>query len=353
MRNAISILLLLVLFILTPVLFVVTSARLNVLTSEFVKQELVKLDIYGLATSRIDTEIQRIVIDPKYPITHAELAELAHSVLSEEWLQSTVEGTLDRVDDWLNSKPGTVLSIPIDLREPKQQLTAGIDTLLTTKLPQIEPCPNKRIPKQEQGICQFAGMTLPQLKEELGHQGLNPDLINELLPDTLDLLNPDLSKIVGPNDASDPNSAAVKSQEIIERLDQAKARYQRVVFLLNLALVIYALLVLLFVALHANRGWHHFTRWSGVLFLTIGVLPLALAVASGPVIERQVLPKLHFDAKTPVELTRAAPQLIRDTRSALLTPLLIVGGSLVVLGLTGIVGAHWVTKPNRVGRRSP
>ena len=197
MRTAVSILLMLILVILTPVLFVVTSVRLNVLTTDFLKQELVKLDVYGLATWEIDEQIAKVKIDPQYPITNAEIGELAHAVISEDWLRQNIESILTRMELWLQSKPGTELTLPIDLRQPKMELTTGIDRLLTEKLPQTQPCPDKRRPKEEQGICQFSGLTLPQLKEQLAHQGLNPDLVNQVFPDQLDLVNPDLSNVNG------------------------------------------------------------------------------------------------------------------------------------------------------------
>ncbi len=242
------------------------------------------------------------------------------------------------------SPRGAVLSLPLDLREPKQRLTAGVDGLLTAKLPQIQPCPDKRRPKEEQGVCQFAGLTLPQLKEKLAQVGLNPDLVGEYLPDTLDLLNPDFSKLVGKSAATNPNSAQAKANEISDRFEQFKARYQQVVFLLNIALVIDGLLIALYLAVNAADGWRRLARWGGVLMLSLGFLPLALAIASGPLIERQLLPRIHFDPTFPVQLTTMVPALIRDTRSSVFTPLLAVGAVSVGLGLAGIIGAHWLPK---------
>jgi hypothetical protein len=345
MRNTISVVLLVLLFILTPVMALTASARFNVLTVKFLTRELVRLDVYNLAVSQIDKQIGNVQLDPKYLVTHAELAALAHQVITPQWLRQTIEGNLGRLEEWLQSEPGTTLSIPIDLRQPKASLTDGVDALLTEKLPMLEPCPDRRIPKEEQGICQFAGLTLPELKEQLRQAGLNPDVIAGLLPDTLDLLNPDLSKITGVQPATPGDTTADKTQEIKKSLDLVKARYQQVIFLMNLSFGIFGLLVALYLALNAMHGWHRFTRWGGVLLLMIGLLPYALAVASSLAVEQALLPKLHIDAKVPAEVARLAPIAIRDVRKALFDPLLVFGAIGMVVGLGGIVGAHWIKTP--------
>lgn len=351
MRSAISILLMIILVLLTPVLFLVTSLRFNVLTAQFIKQELARENVYALATSQIDTQIEKIALNPQYPVTHDEIAALAHDVISESWLRQNVEGVLDASESWLQAPVGTPLKLLIDLSQPKQRLTAGLETFLSEKLTQMKPCPEKRRPKEEQGICQFAGMTLDQVKEQLGDMGMNPDLIAKLIPDTLDLLNPDLSSLFGKPDPTDANSAQAKTDEIARRVSQFKAQYVQVLSLHGLALMIYGLFIMLYLAINAPRGWRRLTRWGGILLLSLGLFPLAMAVASSPLIESQLLPKIHLDPKLPTELSSMVPALIWGTRSALFTSLLFVGASLVVLGLAGIIGAHWIPKPTSAKKR--
>lgn len=350
MRSAISILLIIILVLLTPVLFLVTSLRFNVLTAQFIKQELARENVYALATSQIDTQIEKIDLDPQYPVTHDEIAALAHDVLAESWLQQNIEGLLDGAEGWLRAPAGTSLRLLVDLSQPKQRLTSGLDAFLSSKLAQLQPC-DKRRPKEEQGICQFAGMTLPEVKEQLGRMGMNPDLIAKLIPDTLDLLNPDLSSLFGQPDPADANSAQAKASEITLGLNQFKERYQQVLSLHGLALMIYGLLIVFYLAINAPRGWRRLTRWGGVLLLSLGLFPLAMALASSPIIESLLLPKIRLDPTLPTELSSMVPALIWGTRSALFTSLLFVGASLVVLGLAGILGAHWIPKPASAKKR--
>lgn len=345
MRTAVSILLIVILVLFTPVLFLVTSLRFNVLTAQFIKQELARKNVYVLATSQIDKQIARIVLDPQYPVTNAEIAALAHDVLAESWLRQNVEGLLDGMESWLGAPSGTTLRLPIDLSQPKQRFTAVLDAFLSEKLAQLQPCADKRRSSEEQGICQFAGMTLGQLKEQLRHTGMNPDLISSLVPDTLDLVNPDLSSLFGKPDPTDTNSAQAKAEEISRSLDQFKAHYQQVLSLHGLAVMIYGLLIALCIAINAPRGWRRLARWSGILLLSLGLLPLVMALASSPLIESLLLPKIRLDPKLPAELSSMVPALIWDTRTALFTPFLLIGASAVVLGLAGIIGAHWVPKP--------
>ena len=345
MRNAVSILLMLILVILTPVLFIVTSVRLNILTANFIKHELASLDIYGVARTAIDEQINKIKLDPQTPITNAEIVNLAHGVITDTWLRQNLENTLDRTEGWLKAPAGAVLSLTIDLRQPKASLTSGINALLTAKLPTIQPCPDKRRPKANQGVCQFAGLTLAQAKEQLGKANLNPDTISQKLPDQLDLLNPDLSAITGQTNATEANSLTAKTQATKKTLEQIKARYQQVIFLMDMALVIYGLLVTLYLAINASRGWHRLVRWGGVIFFTIGWLPLAIAIASGPLIQKFVIPKIQINKSLSADLTHLVRQLITDTNSALFMFILIISGAMVMVGLAGLVSAHWIKSP--------
>lgn len=346
MRSVVSILLMLSLVILTPVLFVVTSIRFNVVSASFFKRGLVRADAYRAMTSLIDTQVQKINLDEQSPVTYEEIAALAHSVISEAWLQQTLESGLDQSEAWLRAPRGTTMSVLVDVGVPKQQLIAGVDAFLAAKVAQLPPCPDARRPKQEQGVCQFAGLTVAQVKEQLAQTGFNPDLIVQLLPDTVDLLNPDFSKILGTPDQTDPNAATAQSEAQRRNLELVKARYQQGVSLLNLALVIDGLLVALFLAINATRGWRRLVRWGGALFFAVGVFPFGLAIASTPVVNQLVLPNIHFDEGMPAAVVALVPVVIHHTRDAIFSPLLVAGAVLVALGLAGLVGSHWVPRPN-------
>lgn len=348
MRSVVSILLMISLVILTPVLFVVTSIRFNVVSASFFKRGLIRADAYRVMTSLIDTQVQKIALDEQFPVTHEEIAALAHSVITEAWLQQALESGLDQSEAWLRAPRGTPMNVLIDVSVPKQQLVAGVDAFLATKVAQLPPCPDMRRPKQEQGVCQFAGLTVAQVKEQLAQAGLNPDLIGQLLPDRVDLLNPDFSKILGTPDQTDPNAAAEKSEVLRRNLELVKARYQQGVSLLTLALVIDGLLAALFLAINATRGWRRLVRWGGALFFAVGVFPLGLAIASTPVVNQRVLPNIHFDAGIPAAVVALVPVLIEHTRAAIFSPLFVAGAVLVALGLAGLVGGHWVPRP--IGR---
>lgn len=345
MRNAISIVLILILVPVTVVLFVVTSVKANLLTPDFLKSELRRQDVYALTVDQIDEQVRKLKIDPQYPITHEEIIDELHNIVTPAWLQQNIEGSIDHFSAWLNAPAGTGLSVPIDLRQPKTQLAISLDSILTDKLADLKSCPNRRQPKEEQGICQFSGLTLPQVKEQLAHAGIDLANIQTVLPDTLDLLNPDLSKLTETPDDNNPKGASAKSAEIKLRMEQVKARYQQVMFLMKVAWVTYGLLVGLFLALNALRGWHRLARWGGALCLTIGFLPLAIGVASRPALEKYVISNVHFSPGLPAELPAVAVGAIRDVQHAVFTVILVAGAVLVGFGLGGIVGAHWITKP--------
>lgn len=333
-------------------MLLVQSIRFNLVTAEFFKQEISGHQAYPLVYTQIDQQIEKLQIDPQYPITQAEIKNLVHGVFTETWLRRNVEGSLDTFFTWLNGPSRKPLTIPIDVRQPKRQVITRVDALLAEKLPQLQPCPDKKRPPAEQGLCQFAGKSVAQVKEDLKHAGVDVASIPTLLPDTFDLVNPDVSMITGQKNSTDQNSAEGKARQIKDRLSQAKAEYQRAIFLLNLSLIIYGLLIALYLAINFRRGWLGLTRWSGVLLVTLAILPLAVSVASDPILEQQLIPRIHFNPNTPVELKTLAPELVRDIRSAVFTPVLIMSLAAFTLGLSGIIGAHWIQTPTPVKRKS-
>lgn len=344
MRKFSSVIFIIILFLVTPVLFLVTSLRYGVLQPTFLKRELQRQQVYQLALDQIDTQIQQINIDPQYPITNEEISQLAHSIITVDWLQQSSESIIDHFAKWLNQPNGTTLTLPINLVPIKQRLTTSVDQLLTDKLPQLQPCIDPNDPGQGPPLCQFAGLTLDQAKEELSHQGLDPNLVTNLLPDTLDLVHPDLSKITGPQDAQNPNGSAAKSAEIQKRLNDVKQRYHQFSAYLLYVWMGYLVLIGLYVWLNATHGSKRLVRWSGVLLFILGLWPLALGVASGPLYQQQVLPHMNIGNNLPADVHNRILSVLSDVRAAIFVPLIFVGVIMVVLGLTGIIGAHWLQR---------
>lgn len=337
MRNAVSILLIFILAILTPVFLIINSVKSNLLTSRFLKQELTRQNLYALATKQIDEQILKLKIDPQYPITHAEIMDVVHSAFTEAWLRQNVENQLDGFFSWLNQPNSVALNLTVDLRQPKTELFQGVDNLLATKLPQIQPCPKSRSGQRPEGICNFAGMTVVQIKTELAHSGFDLLTMQQRLPDTLDLLHPDLSAVFGPPDAAKPDS----TPKFLSDLERVKTIYRQALQYYRYALMGLGLLVILYLAVNI-KGWRRLVRWTGILALSVGVLPLALGIASRPVVQQQVIPSLRLDPKLPIELQRAIPAAILDVQQALFSPLWLAGMILVVTGLGAIIGAHWI-----------
>ncbi len=373
MRTAGSIFLLIILVPASIVVFFVFSLKNNVLTSAFLKQELVRQHVYALAEDQLAQQIAKIKLEG-VPIDTTDLQELAAQVLSASWLQANVERTLDRAFAWFNSPSGTQLSLPIDLTDPKAALIPGIDTLITAAIPKLPECTRKN----EGELCRIPGMTTADLKASLQQQGIDLAAITNQLPDTIDLANPVLPKIqlgsnsqqinnqqttnkerqpaeseeqksqseeqeiqtlqAQPEEHNDDSKQSV--QDVVKNLEQAKERYHMALRIWTSALIGYAVLVLLFLAINF-KDWHRLTRWAGILFLSIGVLPLAISSASGWIMEHELLPKIMLE-NVPPDVQTAVPSLIRDTQSALFGPVLIFSAVLLVLGLAGIIGARWV-----------
>jgi hypothetical protein len=330
----------------TPVLLLVTSVKTNLLEATFLKHELRSRNVYTLAFTVLDEQIGQIEIDPNFPITHEEIATLAKQVFTPDWLQQNVEGVMDSFDAWLRAPSGTNLSLTVSLAEPKTSLARNLDVFLTDKLAVLEPCSRNK-PEEEQVFCQFAGLSLAEAKEQLKKVGADPDMVTNLLPDTLDLLNPDLSKITGSTDTENPDGQAVKNDEIKKNLERIKEQYQLGERFFWIAWILYGVLAAEFIVLNSTGGWRRLVRWVGALFLCLGLIPAALAIASEPVVRSTVLPHIEIDPKFPAEVAALIPALILDVRAAIFTLPLVVGAVLVVLGLAGLIGGHWIPKPRK------
>ena len=349
MRKFISTLIIFILVLVTPVFLLVTSVKTSLLNATFLKHELQRHDVYTLAFTVMDEQISQMEIDPDFPITHEEIATLVKKVFTAHWLQQNVEGALDSFEPWLGSPAGAELLLLVSLAEPKAVLAENLDVLLADKLEALEPCTRNQ-PQAEQSFCQFAGMSLDEAKEQLKTVGVDPNMITNLLPDTLDILNPDFSKITGTSEADNPEGTAAKSAQTRKTLERVKEQYQLGLQFFWYAWILYGLLVAEYIVLNSTGGWRRLVRWVGALFLSIGLVPAALSLASAPLVRSALLPLIKIDPKFPAEASALVPALILDVQAAIFTLPLVVSMALVALGLAGIIGGHWIPKPKNLSQ---
>ncbi|MBI3956625.1 MAG: hypothetical protein HY340_01410 [Candidatus Kerfeldbacteria bacterium] len=347
MRRFCSILLLVILALVSIVFFVVTSVKMNLLTPRFLKNVLDGRGVFTLALQQADLQIERINLDPQIPITHAEISSLAREIVTEQWLQQNAEGLIDAFASWLETPPGTPLVLPVELGEVRDRLASALDAFLTRKLPELKPCPNSRTAKEEQGICRFAGLSVAQAKEQLAHAGLDINAFEKLIPDRIDLIRPDLTAITGPADPSNPEGAVQKSAKIEAQLEKAKSVYHQALQYFRYAWAGYGLLVALYLVLNGTGGWRRLVRWAGILLLSVSILPLAIAIASTPVMQQLLLPMIKLPDTFPVAVQSEMIAVVKDIRRAIFSPLFFTMIFLVASGLVGIIGAQWLPKPAR------
>lgn len=365
MRSAASIFLLVILVPATVVVLLVSSLRYNVATPQFLKRELARRNAYGIVEDQASKQIGKMQFE-NLAINAADLQTLIRRVLPASWLQQNVETILDRSFAWFNGPSNMTLSLPIDLTGPKAELIPGVDGLIASALPRLPACARF---SHEGELCRTPGMTLAQVKDMLKQGGIDLATITTQLPDTIDLANPVLPEIkLGNNDQSSsqtqtsqqpkeqkkpdeesktdaPQQEETLQQRVSKAVDQlaeAKKQYHRGLQVWTYAVIAYGVLILGFLLINL-KGWKRLLRWAGILLLTIGVLPLAIGVASSMMLEKYILPMIHFNADTAVEVSSAAVAAIRDVRYAFLFPVLIAGAILALFGIGAIIGAHWVT----------
>lgn len=341
MRTAASIFLLIVLVPFTLVVFLVSAVKANVLTAEFVKHEFATQKVYTIAEDQASQQIAKMKFE-NLPINAADLQTLVSRVLPASWLQMNIEGTLDRAFAWFNGPSDATLALPIDLRGPKSELLPGVDALIAGAIPRLPVCQRRQ---KEGELCRTPGMTVAQVKDSLKQGGIDLATVTTQLPDAIDLANPVLPTIklgdaVQDDQPQQKESVSDQAKKIVTQMTDAKKTYHQVLGYWDDALIAYGVLVLGYLAINA-KGWRRITRWTGILTLTLGFLPLVVSVASKVVMEK-LLPSMHFTSSVPVAVQTAVPAAIRDFQHALFSTTLLVSAVMVGFGIAAIVGAHFI-----------
>lgn len=338
MRNAVSIAFIILLAVTTPLLLLMTSLQRNVVTANFLKRELVRANVYGLLTSQIDSRIANLTVSPEYPITKEELLTIAHAVVAETWLQQNVESLLDSFFLWLKAPQNAELVLPIDLRQPRDELVRRTDTLLAEKLPLLKPCTKK----SSEGLCHFAGMSVAQVKTELAHMGIDIASFQTLLPDTVNLAKPDLSAIFGPQSNESPDSLTKQIEQMMVQLTRVKEVYRQATRYIFFAWLSLGILAASYIALNATHGRRRLVRWTGILLFSISVAPLGMTIAARVLVEQRLLPALRAANAIPTEVVPFISQFILDLQHALFFAFLLVGGVLLGAGLAAMIESHFL-----------
>ncbi|MFA6553056.1 MAG: hypothetical protein WCT27_01365 [Patescibacteria group bacterium] len=397
MRKAGSIILLIILVPVTLVFFIAGSLQLNILTADFIKQELIKRDAYAIAGDQLSSQISTLDFGD-LPVKTADVQILARQVLSARWLQTNVESILDRSFAWFNGSMDMTLSLPVDLRLPKATLIPGVEELIRSSIPNLVECPKNHVVTE---LCRVPNMTVAQVEDILEQNGIDLSAITTQLPDSFDLANPVLPtiklsqgsvssqrpRVLGISTTAEDQKKIdeqkkgeeqkkfdsgmteeerkkeeMKNQEednklteepkksfqdqvkdAVQKATDIKTKYHQGLQWWRDALIAYAAVILLFLAINI-KGWHRFTRWFGILLLTMGTLPLLASIASKIVLEKKLLPLIHFNDSMPLAIQTVIPEAIRDVQQALFTPILIVSAVLVGLGIAGIIGACFIAK---------
>lgn len=381
MRSAGSILLLTILVPVTLVVFVVLSVQANIATAQFIKHELASRHAYAIAEDQLASQIANLRLD-NLPVNTADLQALVRRVLPAAWLRQNIENLLDRTFAWFKGPADLALTLPVDLRGPKAELIPGIESLIESAIPRLAVCTRQTPPGE---LCRTANMTVAQVKDMLKQGGIDLDTVTTQLPDTFDLANPVLPDIrLGQDsDSSAQNQVKVKGvstvskdqqnideqkkkdqqlldeqnkqnpeppksfqdqvKEAVQKLTDVKDKYHQGLKWWTEALGGYLLLILMYLAVNI-KGWRRFMRWFGILLLSIGILPLAVSIASKIVLKQYLLPLIHFNGTLSAEAQTAVPAAILDVQHALFFPILLVSAIMVGLGLAGIIGASFIPK---------
>ena len=341
MRNAFSIFLLIILVPATLGVILISSLHLNILSSAFVKEELSRQKVFVVAEHELEIRLAAAAFDPQSPLTGKDLSTLLGQVITPMWLEQNSNNIIDRAFGWFNTPDDAALSLPVDLREPKKALAQHLDTLIEEKISELPPCT-----KNSKGFCRMPGLDVSAFKLMLKKEGVDIDNGITKLPDSIDLLHPALPDISSSKDINDQLHGAQaaldeETRVIRDRLGEAKKVYQQALRYYRDMLIVYAGLILLYLCVNL-KDRRRFVRWTSIFALAAGILPLCVGIASKPVMERYLLPRLPLDPSMPPGIQAIIIAVIHDVENALFTPAVFIGGGLVLAGIISIIVAHYI-----------
>ncbi len=358
MRTFLAIMLLVVLIPTVFVVALVTSIQTNLLQASFFKGILAHERVYDLAFQEADRRILAFSLADNPIVTGADVQTLVPKIIAKPWLQMTVEGVLDQFFAWLRDPSDQPLRLLVDLRDPKERIVREAEPLFVAKLAAIPVCTTRE--SKEGALCRPAALTLDAYRQQLLHAGFDiPGLVKQL-SDTVDVAQPEKIQLFAtaglpgqqpasssPEEQTPPGPSSAKGQNnfSIERMKQG---YQMLPRIIGYAWLAVAVLVLLYFLL-ILRGLRRTVRWVGVLFVCVGVLPLATALASRPVLNRLIEPNLRLTG----DAAQFAPTVfdaIEYARGTLFGPLLVGGLALVVLGTADIVVSFFLPHAKKIFR---
>lgn len=343
MRSVLAIFLLVVLVPAFFIVFLVTSVRVNLLQATFLKTTLAKERVYTLVLQAAQDKLGEFRLEENPFLKPEDLRTILARVITEGWLQVTVEQTLDRAFAWFNDPSPAPLTLPIDLRDPKQRLTAELSQLLDQQLATFPTCP----PNSKEGeLCRPANISDEQIREMIKQSGFEPAELLKQLPDTLDLTKPHETQFSLNDETNKPDKQPEKQkdpdEDLLPKLQRLKGIYHQGLSILRFSYFVLGALIAGYIAL-VIRGIRRTVRWLGALLVTLGVAPLAAALASQPLLRQYLIPQLRF----PDELATFAPAVfgaIFDVQRAIFQPLLMWGMILVSIGAAGIVASFFLPK---------
>lgn len=333
MRSALAVFILILLALLSVVVLLAHAVNGTFLNPQFLKRTLAQERLYDVALAEGQRRLATTPID--HPLlAGADVSTLVPKVVSAPWLQQTVETVIDAAAVWLKQPPGTFPALALDLREPKQQLSAELGRLVDERFDALPVC-ERRIPEEGE-LCRPVDATQDQLRAQ--REELRANFANFLrtVPDTVDLAALQGAQLPGgPTQPGGQPSPTVP--QVDENLENVKAAYQQFRGGLLIATGVLAALLIVYILL-ILRGLKRTLRWVGAAALALAVLPLAIALASAPVVTDVLLPKLQL----PPDFAAARPTvvaLIDDVQAGLVLPFWIAGVGLLVLGVGALVVA--------------
>lgn len=355
MRKFFAFVLAFIFFILLPVWLVLYNVKFNFTEADFYKKALAKSGIYenvvDLAVDNLTNSLfeQAAQSEEGVPFLaqdelKSEIKNLAHDLISKDFLQRNVEAVLDGLLPWLKSHDSIdQLQIKLSLSEVKEKAPGLIRERILVVINRLPDC------TQEEDFSQTISCLPSDFREGIVSSIENEEEFNSgigsflgQIPDDIDLQN------FFPQDQSAP-----QVQGFMDNIESGRYVYQLIAGVIFWSLSGFLCLLLLSVALLTMKSIRSMIRWLG---LTIFVPSAILAIIF-------VLPSLLFwpvagffikanttSSPLPPELAENLIRTVSTLYSSLMVRMILPILILLGLGLVLFIVSFFIKKKPKAGQ---
>lgn len=282
------------------------------------------------------------------PLTEDDVREIASNVLTEEYIQGTVETAIDEMDAFLQNETDEP-EIVIDLSEYRSTLIDEFIGVLEDEYNALPICTaaqqsaQAKAEGQEFPECRPEGVDFDEFSDlSTDGQDLEEMLtegMGESIPEKIDILKPTEWQIGDSETPQNIDELQQTQDSIHNTMLQVRDWYNKITLWIYIAIGVDAVFILLILVIYLGNMRAGF-RWAGIPLIVSGGIVFIAALASGAVFNRTVVPLLETSQEgmpeyLSTELTSLATSIVRSINSTvMLYSGIVLGVGVLLVGLS-------------------